>query len=453
MLLGSGRFRAPISSDECRRFEDSWVSDASRRKWNWVPNIFEEWRETRNEAVLKVENSGEPVLHQRIAEMSDEDLDFFLARFVAEVRKEDGQEYPSKTIYEMICSLRCYLFQRKGPLFLIDKKGCKFRNLNSALNFVLKERAGEGIGSITSKAEVITPDQMEYLWQNGFLGSDTPELLRNAILFGNCFALRAGQEHRNLRMKNSQLSLHTDESGAEYLQYVEHVSKSNNGGLAHLRIKNKVVRAYENVEKPERCPVKLYKKYISHVPPETSDNSFYLRPLPKPKGNIWYYKKAAGRETLGNVVKKVMGKAGFDGHFTNHSLRRSCATNLYDNGVPEQVIQETTGHRSVEGVRAYKRTSSAMKRKMSAILNQSESSLGSDHERRNTKKRCDREDAEDQIEQHEVSGKKEVSVCDIGFNALNAESMEERHDKVETKGESCKNIITTAETKIEICYK
>ena len=112
-------------------------------------------------------------------------------------------------------------------------------------------------------------------------------------------------------MKNSHLSLHTDESGAEYLQYVEDVSKSNNGGLAHLRIKNKVVRAYENVEKQERCPLKLYKKYISHVPSETSDNSFYLRPLPKPKGNIWYYKKAAGRETLGNVVKKVMGKAGF----------------------------------------------------------------------------------------------------------------------------------------------
>ena len=71
--------------------------------------------------------------------MSEEDLDFFLGRFVAEVRKEDEQEYPGKTIYEMICSLQCYLrFQRKGPLFLIDKKGCKFRNLNSALNFVLQ---------------------------------------------------------------------------------------------------------------------------------------------------------------------------------------------------------------------------------------------------------------------------------------------------------------------------
>ena len=68
--------------------------------------------------------------------MSHKDLDFFLARFAAEVRKEDGQEYPAKTIYDKICSLQCYLhFQRKGPLFVIDKTGCKFHNLNSTLNF------------------------------------------------------------------------------------------------------------------------------------------------------------------------------------------------------------------------------------------------------------------------------------------------------------------------------
>ena len=83
---------------------------------------------------------------------------------------------------------------------------------------------------------------------------------------------------------------------------MEDESKSNNGGLAHLRIKNKVVRAYENVETPESYPVKLYKKYSSHVPSETSNNTFYLQPSPKTKGNIWYYKNVAGRETLGNVV-------------------------------------------------------------------------------------------------------------------------------------------------------
>ena len=74
------------------------------------------------------------------------------------MRKEDGQEYPGKTIYEMICSSQCYLhFERKEPLFLIDKKGYKFHNLNSALNFVLKERAGEGIDHFTVVCLVAWP--------------------------------------------------------------------------------------------------------------------------------------------------------------------------------------------------------------------------------------------------------------------------------------------------------
>ena len=72
-----------------------------------------------------------------------------------------------------------------------------------------------------------------------------------------------------------------------------------------MRIRRKVVRAYKNLANPERCLVELYKKYVSHVPTETSDNVFYLRALAKPKGEIWYYKKAVGRETLGNVVKKL----------------------------------------------------------------------------------------------------------------------------------------------------
>ena len=71
---------------------------------------------------------------------------------MAEVRKEDGQEYPGKTIYEMIFSLQCYLrFQRNGPLFRIDKKGCKFRNLNSALNFVLQRIKLNSMGFQTKR--------------------------------------------------------------------------------------------------------------------------------------------------------------------------------------------------------------------------------------------------------------------------------------------------------------
>ena len=43
-----------------------------------------------------------------------------------------------------------------------------------------------------------------------------------------------------------------------------------------------------------------------------------------------------------------------------------------------------------------------------------DSSLGGDHERGNTKKRADRRDTKDEIEQHERSDEKEESACDIG---------------------------------------
>ena len=59
-----------------------------------VLKVFEERKKQRNEAVLKEDYSGEPVIQEDIDEM----LNFTLARFVAEVRKEDGQEYPGKTI-------------------------------------------------------------------------------------------------------------------------------------------------------------------------------------------------------------------------------------------------------------------------------------------------------------------------------------------------------------------
>ena len=145
--------------------------------------------------------------------------------------------------HEMICSIQTFLrVICKRNVTLIDRRGCKFKSLNSALNFQMKEKAGKGIGTAVNQANFIT-EQENYLWENGFLGSDNTELLCHTLVwvFGIQFALRAGQEHRILRCQNSQLSLQVDESGHEFLQYMEDISETNNGGLSHLRIKRKVV--------------------------------------------------------------------------------------------------------------------------------------------------------------------------------------------------------------------
>ena len=66
-------------------------------------------------------------------------------------------------------------------------------------------------------------------------------------------------------MKNYQLSLGIDEDGKQYLEYKEYASKTSSGGLDHAHLKRKIVRAYENNDEPERCPVLLYKEYMAHV--------------------------------------------------------------------------------------------------------------------------------------------------------------------------------------------
>ena len=64
-------------------------------------------------------------------------------------------------------------------------------------------------------------------------------------------------------------------------------------------------------------------------------------------------------------------QATWTGYFTNHSLRATAATRLYDAGVDEQLITEKTGHRS-SAVRSYKRTQDAQLVKISEIIQGSE---------------------------------------------------------------------------------
>ena len=57
------------------------------------------------------------------------------------------------------------------------------------------------------------------------------------------------------------------------------------------------------------------------------------------------------------MVKEMCKAAGITGFRTNHFLRATTTTRLYRAGVDEQLIMERTGHRSLDGVRSYKRTS------------------------------------------------------------------------------------------------
>ena len=200
----------------------------------------------------------------KLLEIPNDTLNDLLCYFVAEVRNKSGEEYRPNTLYELVVAIQHYIRQSGKFVSFLDDK-C-FEGMRKVVDAKMKELSSKGLGIDKKTADVITEDQEEVMWKKGILGTDTPQKLLDTLIYqlGLHFVLRAGQEHRNLRVgKLSQINVVCDNNGSKYLEYHEDVSKTNRGGLKHRKMAPKITRAYENTTMPERCPVKIYEKYMS----------------------------------------------------------------------------------------------------------------------------------------------------------------------------------------------
>ena len=71
---------------------------------------------------------------------------------------------------------------------------------------------------------------------------------------------------------------------------------------------SKLAIHHSNVDNPERCLVRLFTLYNSKCPRNRPDEAFYLRPLIKPKGDIWYTSTPIGH----NVLSKTRSSMTLD---------------------------------------------------------------------------------------------------------------------------------------------
>ena len=88
-------------------------------------------------------------------------------------------------------------------------------------------------------------------------------------------------------------------------------------------------------------------------------SGFYLWPLDKVlNGNRpWYCKSRVGVNKLKTFTPDIAAESGLGVHYTNHSLKATAVTRMYNTGVPEKLIAEKSGHKSLKALRVYERTS------------------------------------------------------------------------------------------------
>ena len=149
------------------------------------------------------------------------------------------------------------------------------------------------------------------------------------------------------------------------------VTKTNDGGLNNIKKECKVVWVYlsDNVT---HCPVKLVDKYVSlcsQITVKSKRNNFYMRSLDRVNPAQWFGEQVVGKNTLRKVVSNLLKSANLDGHFTNHSLRRTSATRLFQAGIDRKLIKEFTGHTS-DVIDKYQITSNIQRSDMSKVLQQ-----------------------------------------------------------------------------------
>ena len=137
-------------------------------------------------------------------------------------------------------------------------------------------------------------------------------------------------EHRQLRRSPAQIEVLERPGERPLLRYTEDVFKNHPAGLKARNVTPKVVYHHSNLDNPERCFVGMFKKLS---PPDAPAGSFYPKPANKPTSACWYSCRPVGHNPIRVTVARLCRAAGTTVFKTNHSLRATSTSRLYQSSV------------------------------------------------------------------------------------------------------------------------
>ena len=191
------RFKKPTEQSALDKLSKKTFSANTNRKIEWAVGLFKSWRQHRLWTdVVEVFQIG--WCNIDADDLNAEHLSFCLCSFVNEVRRQVGKEFSGKSLYELVVLIQFYLEWRGIFWKLID--GPEFKCMKFTLDNLMKDPVSE-VAFERQGAEAIPVESEEEMWKNGILGEENPIQLRHTVMYllGLSFALRGGEEHRNLQ--------------------------------------------------------------------------------------------------------------------------------------------------------------------------------------------------------------------------------------------------------------
>ena len=171
-------FNTPLNANDLDDLSHKNFSPDTLKKVKWVTKMYRDWRNFRE---------SDPNLESIKCDLDDvrtiteENANYALVRFLTEVKKLDGSDFPGRTLYDILVCVQFH-FETLGINWklLNDDKFC---NVKITLDNLMKLHTSQGLGTKINKAQILMPIDEDYLWSIGLLGSHSPEVLLNAIVF------------------------------------------------------------------------------------------------------------------------------------------------------------------------------------------------------------------------------------------------------------------------------
>ena len=200
----------------------------------WAIGAYERWRALRSQihsarytATWTRNNRPIPPIHESVA--MEPDLD--VCDFIVEIHKENGDQYPPGSLYDLLQGLFMFLECEHG--FQNKLMSWTFTEIQNTLDNIMKERTTEGIPG-RPEGDYISEEHEQILWEKGVLSEDNPDKLPKTIYFliGVRFSLCGLKEQHDLRRyPDSQINIVQIE-GKDTLVYREFQSKTRQGTVA-----------------------------------------------------------------------------------------------------------------------------------------------------------------------------------------------------------------------------
>ena len=94
-----------------------------------------------------------------------EELDFWLCRFIVEIRREDGTEYPPNTLLSITSGIQRHMRENGRPeTELLATNNMHVPTFQKAIAFRMKELTSKGVGIHSKRTDPVTEMDENKLW-------------------------------------------------------------------------------------------------------------------------------------------------------------------------------------------------------------------------------------------------------------------------------------------------